>query len=875
MSVALAEWRRLEEDRRRQKHWRRWGTYLSERQWGTVREDYSAYGTAWDYFPFEHAHLRAYRWGEDGLLGYSDNHGRLCFSIALWNEKDPILKERLFGLAGPLGNHGEDVKEIYSYLDATPTGSYAKGLYKYPQRAFPYEILRRNGNRPKHEPEFELIDTGIFDDDRYFDVFVEYAKADDEDVRIRVSLVNRGPEAAKIHLLGQVFFRNEWSFGRGLKPTLTAVGEESLLAHHSSLGDYEFTAHGAQRLLFTENETNVVELYGYADHGGAFRDGFGRALIQGKLDRVYSQGRGTKAAAWEQTTVAPGGTAVFYYRLAKKGLSTAEMNSEGVFAQRIAEADEFYEDVLSRGGTMNTEDAKRVQRQAAAGLLWSKQFYHFSLEDWLKGDPGQPPPPEARREGRNNEWRHLFNDDIVSMPDKWEYPWYAAWDLAFHMIPFALIDPEFAKRQLGLFLREWYMHPNGQIPAYEWAFSDVNPPVHAWSCWRVYKIDAKLSGKPDTRFLESVFHKLLMNFTWWVNRKDAAGNNIFEGGFLGLDNIGIFDRSKPLPTGGYLEQSDGTSWMAMYCLNMLKIAMELAKYNSVYEDIASKFFEHFLYIANAMNGSGEHGLWDEEDQFYYDRLRLPNGQILPMRLRSVVGLIPLFAVDTLDPQTINCLPGFKSRMEWFIENRPDLAANLASMTREGMGDRRLLSLVGRDRLRALLRRMLDPNEFLSDYGIRGLSKHHEKDPYILEVGGTQYRVDYEPGESQTGLFGGNSNWRGPVWFPINYLLIESLQKFSHYHGTAIEVECPVGSGRMVTLDVVAAEISRRLSSLFLDGPEGRPAMRQHPKFAGDPHFRNNVMFYEYFHGDTGLGLGASHQTGWTALVAKLMQKIDC
>lgn len=871
----LAEWQRLEQDRTKAKHWRRWGTYLSERQWGTVREDYSAYGTAWDYFPFEHAHKRAYRWSEDGLLGYSDNHGRLCFSIALWNEKDPILKERLFGLAGPLGNHGEDVKELYYYLDATPTASYSKGLYKYPQRAFPYEVLKRTGNRPKHEPEFELIDTGIFDDDRYFDVFIEYAKADAEDTRIRITIENRGPDAAPIHLLGQLYFRNEWSFGQGVRPSLIAQGEDQILAEHSVLGKYLFTAYGSQRLLFTENDTNVIDLYGYPDHGGAFRDGFEHAVIRKKLDRVHSQGRGTKAASWEQLTIPAGGNAVFYFRLAPSTAAPATIaDCEAVFATRIAEADEFYEDVLARSGTANTDDAKRVQRQAAAGLIWSKQFFNFSVEDWLKGDPGQPPPPEERRNGRNSEWRHLFNDDIISMPDKWEYPWYAAWDLAFHMIPFALIDPEFAKRQLGLFLREWYMHPNGQIPAYEWAFSDVNPPVHAWACWRVYKIDAKLSGKPDTRFLESVFHKLLMNFTWWVNRKDAAGNNIFEGGFLGLDNIGIFDRSKPLPTGGYLEQSDGTSWMAMYCLNMLKIALELARYNSVYEDIASKFFEHFLYIASAMNGSGSHGLWDEDDQFYYDRLRLPNGDILPMRLRSIVGLIPLFAVDTLDPDTINSLPGFKSRMNWFIANRPDLSANLASMTREGMGDRRLLSLVGRDRLRALMRRMLDPNEFLSPHGIRGLSRHHERNPYILHVGNTEYRVDYEPGESQTGLFGGNSNWRGPIWFPINYLLIESLQKFNHYHGSAIEVECPVGSGKMVTLDIAAKEIASRLSSLFLETPGGRPAMRQHPKFS-DPHFKNNILFYEYFHGDSGLGLGASHQTGWTALVAKLMQHIDC
>ncbi|MBM3758731.1 MAG: glucosidase [Acidobacteria bacterium] len=874
---STAEWLRLSEDNARQKHWRRWGPYLSERQWGTVREDYSEYGTAWDYFPFEKAHLRAYRWGEDGLLGICDNHCRLALSIGLWNGKDPILKERLYGLAGPLGNHGEDVKELYYYLDATPTAFYLKGLYKYPQREFPYRLMRERGAIPKQDPEYEIFDSGIFDDNRYFDVVAEYAKAGPSDILIRVTIHNRGPEAAPVHLLGQVYFRNLWSFGKSPKPSLRADRAGRIQLHHASLGNYEFLADSPDELLFTENESNVKELYGFTDASGYFKDGFGDFLIDGRRQAVNPNGIGTKAAAHYHRVIPAGGSFVAHMRLREHDIESLDSPSaEDVFRTRIAETNDFYDRVLARGGTRNTEDAKRIQRQAAAGLIWSKQYFNFSIEDWLQGDPGQPEPPARRKHGRNSEWKHLFNEDIISMPDKWEYPWYAAWDTAFHMIPFAMIDPSFAKRQLALFLREWYMHPNGQIPAYEWAFSDVNPPVHTWACWRVYKIDAKLNGKPDTAFLESVFHKLLMNFTWWVNRKDDAGNNIFEGGFLGLDNIGVFDRSRPLLTGGQIEQSDGTSWMAMYCLNLLKIAIELARTNPVYEDIASKFFEHFLYIAAAMNKGGNQGLWDEDDEFYYDRLKMPGGQHFTMRVRSLVGLIPLFAVDTLDAEVIDSLPGFRRRMEWFIENRPDLAGNLASMTREGVAERRLLSLVGRDRLRAILRRLLDPEEFLSDYGIRGLSKFHKNNPYVLHAAGSEHRVDYEPAESQTGLFGGNSNWRGPIWFPTNYLLIESLQKFHHYHGDAIQVECPTGSGNMVTLDKVCHELSRRLSNLFLEKPDGgRPAMAHHPKFANDENFKNNILFYEYFHGDSGLGLGASHQTGWTALVAKLMQSIDC
>jgi hypothetical protein len=872
-----AEWKRLEETEKRSHHWRRWGAYLSERQWGTVREDYSPHGTAWDYFPFEHAHLRAYRWGEDGLLGYCDNHCRLCFSVGLWNGKDPILKERLFGLTGPQGSHGEDVKELYYYLDATPTASYMKGLYKYPQGEFPYQWLRDAARRARHEPEFELIDTGIFNEDRYFDVFVEYAKASVNETLIRVTVHNRGPEDAPVTVLGQIWFRNLWSFGRAGKPHLQATGDDRLRLSHESLGEYEFWAQDPHRLLFTENETNGPALYGFEDHREYFKDAFHRFVVKGQMDAVNPQGRGTKAAALHQVTIPAGGKQVFRYvlREQREGADFGE-GFEELFQKRIREADEFYHDVLSRGGRNNSADARLVQRQAAAGLIWTKQYFSYNIAEWMSGDPGQPAPPPERKRGRNREWAHLFNEDILSMPDKWEYPWYAAWDTAFHMIPYALIDPDFAKRQLALFLREWYMHPNGQIPAYEWALSDVNPPVHAWACWRVYKIDRKLSGKADIAFLESVFHKLLMNFTWWVNRKDSTGDNIFEGGFLGLDNIGIFDRSKPLPTGGHLEQSDGTSWMAMYCLNMLKIALELAQHNRVYEDVASKFFEHFLFIAAAMNGSGESGLWDPEDQFYYDRLRLPSGQRIPLKVRSLVGLIPLYAVDTIEQGVIDELHGFRRRMDWFLENRPDLAGNLASLTRMGQSNRRLLALVGRDRLRALLSRMLDPEEFLCDHGIRGMSKYHQQHPYEFWVGNERHVVGYEPAESQSWLFGGNSNWRGPVWFPVNYLLIESLQKFYYYHGDAIQVSCPQDGGNLHNLDWVTKDLTRRLSNLFLEEPgKGRPAMRHHEKFASDPHFKDYVLFYEYFNGDNGKGLGASHQTGWTALVAKLMQNIEC
>jgi hypothetical protein len=872
-----AEKRRLHETKRREAHWRRWGPYLAERSWGTVREDYSEYGTAWEFFPFEHSHLRAYRWGEDGIAGICDNHQRLCFALAFWNGRDPILKERLYGLTGNQGNHGEDGKEYYYYLDSTPTHSYMKCLYKYPQTEFPYKrLLEANTSRSRQEPEYELLDTGILDENRYFDIFAEYAKVDADDILIRISVANRGPEAAVLHLLPTLWFRNTWSWDpKERRPALRRAADGTIDTEQADLGWYRMALDGNPPLLFTENDSNAQALWGLENASPYVKDSFHQRIIHGREEAVNPEQTGTKACAWYQCDLTPGQTSIVRLRLTRmtepsRLVPYVQADFDGLFAERIAEADEFYS---FAPGTLS-EDAKLVQRQAFAGLLWTKQFYHFVVETWLKGDPGQPPPPAARLRGRDSQWVHLYNEDVISMPDKWEYPWYAAWDLAFHAIPLAMVDPEFAMGQLGLFLREWYTHPNGQIPAYEWAFGDVNPPVHAWACWRVYQIHRKLTGQPDFAFLESVFHKLLLNFTWWVNRKDAGGNNIFEGGFLGLDNIGLFDRSKELPWGGYLEQSDGTSWMAMFCLNMLKISLELAtKVNHIYEDVASKFFEHFLYIAAAMNGLGDGGLWDETDGFFYDRLRLPNGQSIPMKVRSMVGLIPLFAVDTIEPHVIDKLPGFRRRMEWFMRNRPDLCGNIASLSREGMESRRLLSLLAKSRLIRVLERMLNEAEFLSPYGIRALSKAHQDHPFILPVDGQDYRVDYEPAESTTGLFGGNSNWRGPVWFPVNFLLIESLQKFNHYFGDDVQVEFPTGSGQKKPLGEIACELSRRLSRLFLRDTQGRrPVFGGTEKFQTDPHFRDHILFYEYFHGDNGAGLGASHQTGWTALVAKLLQQ---
>jgi len=859
---------RLDQAVRHEKHWRRWGPYLSERQWGTVREDYSEYGNAWEHFPFEQAAARAYRWGEDGLLGVSDNHQRLCLSVALWNERDPLLKERLFGLTNGQGNHGEDVKEIYYYLDSTPTHSYLKGLYKYPQTEFPYRWLadaaRGSGIAG---PEPEIFHSGAFAESRYWDVFIEYAKGGTDDVLMRITAWNRGPEPARLHLLPTLWFRNMWSWGRPGRPRPRLWRDDSgvIRVQEPQLGSYRFTLSDEPRLLFTENETNPA-LWG-TPRPGHYKDAFHRAVVHGDEHAVNPAQAGTKLAGWYQFTVPPGASATVWCRLTAEGETAGDFNT--VFAERIQDADRFYADLQADQHPLS-EDGRNVQRQALAGLMWTKQFYHYSVDEWLEGDPAGPPPPEPRRQGRNREWIHVYSDDILSMPDKWEYPWFAAWDTAFHMVPYTLVDAPFAKHQLQLLLREWYLHPNGQIPAYEWALSDVNPPVHAWAVWRVYKIDQRVNGRADFPFLERSFHKLLMNFTWWVNRKDSTGDNIFEGGFLGLDNIGVFDRSKPLPTGGTLEQSDGTAWMAMYCLNMLSIAIELAQSDPVYEDIASKFFEHFLYIASAMNRPSPLGLWDERDGFFYDRLRLPDGNAFPLRVRSLVGLIPLYAVATFQMEDLRKLKGFRKRAQWFIDHRPDLCGSL--VIEDHAGDRRsMLSLMRRDRLERVLRVMFDESEFLSPHGIRSLSRLHLDSPFVLNANGEQYRVNYQPAESDTFLFGGNSNWRGPVWFPVNFLLMESLQQFDWFYRDSLTVEFPSGSGRRITLGEAAAELSRRLSRIFLRGEDGRrPCYGGETLFQSDPHFRDYLLFHEYFHGDNGAGLGANHQTGWTALVAKLL-----
>ena len=866
---------RLKEARERSAHWKRWGPYLAERQWGTVREDYSPHGTAWDFFPHDHARSRAYRWGEDGLGGITDNHGRLCFALALWNGHDPILKERLFGLTGPEGNHGEDVKEYYFYLDSTPTHSYMKFLYKYPQAAFPYgTLIEENGGRDRQAPEFELIDTGVFDDDRYFDVLVEYAKAAPDDLLIRVTAVNRGPGEATLHLLPTLWYRNTWSWNPAgperpvLRQGVATAGHVVIEGEHPSLGARWLYCEGAPELRFTENETNTERLWRAPNRARYVKDGIGRSVVAGERDAVNPAAVGTKAAAYHRWTLAPGESRSTRLRLANTPIPGDPFGREfdSTCTRRLAEADEFYATVIPKA---LSDDAKSVMRQAFAGLLWSKQFYHYDVRRWLEGDPGSPPPPPERWQGRNREWLHLYNEDVVSMPDKWEYPWYAAWDLAFHMIPLALIDPDFAKAQLVLFLREWYMHPNGQLPAYEWALGDVNPPVHAWAALRVYRIERRLRGKGDRTFLVRVFHKLLLNFTWWVNREDAEGKNVFQGGFLGLDNIGVFDRSAPLPTGGHIEQSDGTSWMGMYCLNMLAIALELAKEDPAYEDVASKFFEHFVYIAHAMNTLD---LWDEVDGFYYDVLRT-DGAACRLKVRSMVGLIPLFAVETLEPEVVERLHGFKRRMQWFIDNHPEFREHVETATKPGVGPRRLLAIVPRERLPRVLGYMLDEAEFFSPHGIRAVSRFHKDHPYVLSLNGTEHRVDYEPAESTGGLFGGNSNWRGPVWFPVNYLLIESLQRCHHFYGDGMKVPCPTGSGRMLNLWEVAAELSRRLARIFLRGRDGRrPVYGGTEKFQRDPHWRDLILFHEYFHGDTGAGIGASHQTGWTGLVAKLLQQ---
>jgi hypothetical protein len=895
--TAGAEEIRMAEDSSRAANWKRWGPYLSERQWGTVREDYSADGSCWDSFSHEMARKRAYRWGEDGLLGITDRECRLCFALALWNEKDPILKERLFGLTGPEGNHGEDVKEEYYYLDSTPTHSYMKGLYKYPQSEFPYRwLVEENRRRNRHDPEFELVDTGVFREDRYFDVFAEYAKKSSNDMLIKITVANRGPDPAVIHLLPTVWCRNTWSFGNAhsywqTKPTMNRSGKLAAQIEHETLGKYRFEAEDrsgdkkAPRLIFTENDTNIPACFGGPEKKAYTKDAFHRHVVHGEEEAVNPSDEGTKAAVHYVIEVPPGESVTVRCRLYAEDEAPRRafgQEFETVFRDRLAEADAFYSTRIS---PMLSEDDQRIARQGYAGLLWSKQFYYYVVEDWLDGDPLQPPPPECRRHGRNKEWGHLFNRDVISMPDKWEYPWYASWDLAFHMITFAKIDADFAKDQLLLLLREWYMHPNGQLPAYEFEFGDVNPPVHAFACWRVYKMTGP-RGKRDRAFLARCFQKLMINFTWWVNRKDISGKNIFGGGFLGLDNIGVFDRSKPLPTGGTLDQADGTAWMAFYCAQMLSMAIELAQDDPVYEDVASKFFEHFVAIADAMNTVGGTGLWDEQDGFYYDMLSV-NGKSSPLRVRSMVGIIPLFAAEVLDEDSIKHLTGFRKRMDWFLKHRKDLAHNIAYMSKgadqvaddgkqdtkyaTGARDRFLLAIPSKERLEKVLKYLLDEKEFLSTFGIRSLSRYHLEHPFELPVDGRKYTVKYVPGESDTEVFGGNSNWRGPIWTPVNFLLVEALERYALFYGPTLTVECPTGSGNMMDLQEVADEIFTRILKIFQRDAHGhRPVNAGDQRYASDPNWKDLVLFYEYFHGDTGRGVGASHQTGWTALVARIM-----
>ncbi len=878
-----AEQVRLQENKSPEEPWHFWGPYLAERAWGTVREDYSANGDAWNYFPFEHARSRAYRWNEDGIGGISDFRGRLCFAFAFWNERDPFLKERLFGVSGPQANHGEDVKELYWYNDSTPSHSFMRMIYRYPQTRFPYEeLVAQSGARSKMEGEFELWNTNALADNRFFDIEIEYAKVTPHDILIRATATNCGPEPEALHLLPTIWLRNTWSWGRdGERPILRAVDATApkidiVEASHYALGRYRWYCEDADDVLFTENESNIERLWGLPNPTPFVKDSINDRIVYDKIDSTNPQGVGTKAAAHYKFMIPPNQSRTIRLRLthvddARKP-GTAFRDFDKFFLLRAAEADDFYAELAPPS---LTKEHRAIQRQAMGGLLWNKQFYHYIVNEWLEGDPGQPPPPDERLEGRNSEWRHLYNERVMSMPDKWEFPWYASWDLAFHCLSLALVDVQFAKAQLDMIVREWYQHPNGQIPAYEWNFSDVNPPVLAWAAWRVYQIERKQTGKGDRAFLETVFHKMLIAFTWWVNRKDSEGNNIFQGGFLGLDNIGVFDRNVCFPDGTHLEQSDGTSWMGMLSLNLMRIAIELAMENHVYENIATKFFEHFLGIAAAMNNLGGEGigLWDEEDEFYYDVLHTPGGRYLPLKVRSLVGLMPLLAVDTIQWQLIEALPGFKARLEWYLMHRPDLASLVSRWQEPGMGERRLVALTRGHRMKCLLRRMLDPEEFLSDYGVRSVSKFHQTHPYVLRVRGEDKVVNYEPAESQTGLFGGNSNWRGPVWFPINYLLIESLQQFHHYYGDDFKVECPTGSGRLMHLNEVANELSNRLIKIWLRNEKGECAFARASAGAlNGGQDRERYWFHEYFHGDVGAGLGASHQTGWTGLVAKLIQQ---
>jgi hypothetical protein len=871
----MQEQRRLAEANNQTAAWKKFGPYLTERQWGTVREDYSADGNAWDFITHDMARGYAYRWGEEGLAGLSDDQQQLCFSVGLWNGVDAQLKERLFGLTNGQGNHGEDVKEQYYYLDSTPTHSYMKMLYKYPQQAFPYEDLRaENGRRTRLEPEYELLDTGIFNESRYFDVFIEYAKAGPDDVLIRVTAHNRGPETATLHVLPQLWFRNTWAWGYdGLKPELRQSRPDRVEASHHVLGQYQLYCEKPSALLFCDNETNPKLLRRQASWGSYWKDGINDYVVRGHRKAVNPAQRGTKAAAHYTLTIAPGESQQVRLRLSQPAHEVPFADFDQVFAARQEETDVFY-DCVQEG--VASPDARAVQRQAFAGMLWSKQYYYYDVSQWLDGDPKWPAPQGDRQRGRNSTWRHLHNADIISMPDKWEYPWYAAWDLAFHCLPLAMVDATFAKQQLRLLTQDGYLHPNGQMPAYEWKFEDVNAPVHAWATWRVYQMDRKLNGgQGDTVFLEAVFQKLVMTFTWWVNRKDSDERNIFEGGFLGMDNIGVFDRSAPLPTGGKIEQSDGTSWMAMFALNLMRMALELAKTNPVYQEMASKFFEHFLYIAHAMTlgGGGQFNLWDEQDQFYYDVLHMPDDSRERLRIRSMVGLIPLFAVEVIEDDLLEAVPQFTARAWWLVQHRPHLAELVSRWQEPGKGARHLLSLMRRSRLKEVLARMLDETEFLSDYGIRSLSRYHLEHPYEYHTDDDSFTVTYVPGEAESDMFGGNSNWRGPIWFPVNYLIIESLQRLHSYYDDSFKVEYPTGSGQLLNLSQIADALSERLARLLLKDDKGhRPAFGPAGPLQDDPHFRDYLLFHEFFHGDNGHGLGASHQTGWTGLVVRLLQQ---
>jgi hypothetical protein len=852
--------------------WKKWGPYMTDRQWGTVREDYSGNGAAWEFVSHDMARSKAYRWGEEGIAGICDEQQFLCFAIALWNKKDPILKERYFGLTGNEGNHGEDVKECYYYLDSTPTHSYMKMLYKYPHSEFPYQqLIDENKKRGKNEPEFELLDTGIFNQDHYFDIFIEYAKNDPEDILIKITIFNHSSEVTSLNILPTIWFRNTWAWSYdSYKPVLTILDPSSIHISHQKYGNYFLYCDGSPELIFTDNESNNEKLYAVKGLPGYFKDGVNNYIVQEELS-VNPAMSGTKATANYDVVVPGGRSAIITLRLSKTENKIPFESFNSIFTQRKKEADLFYGEIQQG---IESEDARNVQRQAFAGLLWSKQFYYFNIHQWMKGDPAQPEPPAERKKGRNREWKHLNNSSIISMPDKWEYPWFAAWDLCFHAVAFMTIDPDFSKNQLLLLTKEWYMHPNGQMPAYEWNFGDVNPPVQAWAAWRVYRGEQRFHKKTgDRSFLEAMFHKLSLNFTWWVNRKDEAGNNLFEGGFLGLDNIGVFDRNQKLPPGVSLAQSDGTSWMAMYSLNMMRIALELARENPVYQDMATKFFEHFLYIAEAMfkNGVKQEGLWDSEDEFYYDMLYSDDGRSLSLKLRSMVGLIPLFAVEVLEDDIFLQQKEFVSRLNWFLDHRPDLASLVSRWNEKNPGEKHLLSLLRGKRLTKILVRMLDESEFLSPYGIRSLSKCHEADPFAISLQGQILTARYTPAEGDSFMFGGNSNWRGPIWMPMNYLILESLRRFYQYYGDDFIVEYPTHSGNYMNLYAIFIELAKRMTRIFLRDENGRRAVFDgNEKMQTDPHFKDYILFYEYFHGDSGRGVGASHQTGWTALIARLL-----